>query len=558
MPRQQNNNAAKGPSQPVARRTRSKRKPARDADTSSDEETDQRTGPYSLRRRRKSHKARAVVEPMSSSDDEAEASIRCRPKWGKATPSADNSIQDAVRALMPLIPLMLHSTLKQYTEAEGELEEDDDSESSSTDDSEDELGEDALLLRLLKQQQDDTYLESLPHRERVALRKQEAEMNKSTKQNVPLKFQILQSTMPEQVKAKAWHIYDTLKEDDGKTQAWIKALLQVPFNQYTTSLSDGKARGTISDRIELAKQQLDAEVYGQSTAKQVLLQTVAQAMVNPTASPPIIALVGPPGVGKTTLAKCAVATAMDRPFQMISLAGMHDAAFVKGFSLTYEGSRPGVILAAINEAKCMDPVILLDEADKASALRGGQDASTALIPILDPTQNMHFEDDYLGVPIDISRVCFVLTMNDASQINPILRDRITLIHCDPVGPDVKVEIASRHLTPKAMTNVGLQDRLVFPRQCLLHIIERHAGAGDGVRQLKRVIEAACRQLNLLIIAPNTVLGNLPHTKQKGELDSFRTAMLNATGKIDMTPTIFELLVAHFKTRQPKAPDFMYI
>ena len=263
-------------------------------------------------------------------------------------------------------------------------------------------------------------------------------------------------------------------------RTYLDTCLELPWNTFT------------EDDLDIAKAQhiLDRDHYGLKKVKDRILEVLAVRKLAPDVKGQIICLVGPPGVGKTSIAR-SVAACMGRNFARMSLGGVHDEAEIRGHRRTYIGALPGRIISAINTAKSSNPVILLDEIDKlAGDYRG--DPSSALLEVLDPEQNKTFKDNYLDIPFDLSNVLFITTANDASHIPGPLYDRMDVIELPSYTRVEKFNIARRHLLPKQLKNNGLESRVTMAPAALYEIIDGYTREA-GVRTLERTITAVLRK-----------------------------------------------------------------
>lgn len=297
-----------------------------------------------------------------------------------------------------------------------------------------------------------------------------------------------------------------MKEPNTKLQNWIRGFLKIPFGKYISIPK--RAIKNPEEYLTKASRILDKEVYGLDDAKDHILRYVAQSISNQNAAGNCIAMLGPAGTGKTSLIKNALGKILNRPVHMISLGGNSDSSYLNGHSYTFEGSLWGEIVDILMRSQCMNPVIILDELDKVSRTSKGEEIISLLTHITDSTQNQEYKDKYFaGINIDLSRVLFVFTMNDASSLNSILADRLRIIHTKGYSRKEKRIIGEQYLLPKIMKEYNISNLNISEEAWNYIIAERDEA---GVRNLKRDIETIVSRLNIYrLMRGNKVIKGIP-------------------------------------------------
>ncbi len=310
---------------------------------------------------------------------------------------------------------------------------------------------------------------------------QQAEINE-------LREKVEAAGMPDEIKARALKEVDRMSRipsaspEVGVIRTYVDWLVSLPWNTSTEDLLDIKEAARI----------LEEDHYGLDKIKERILEYLAVRTLADTIRSPILALIGPPGVGKTSLGK-SVARAMGRKFVRMSLGGIHDEAEIRGHRRTYIGALPGRIIQNIKTAGTNNPVFMLDEIDKIGMdFRG--DPSSALLEVLDPEQNNTFQDNYLEVPFDLSRVMFIATGNLMDPIPAALRDRMEVVQVPGYTQREKIEIGKRFLVPKQMGNHGLRPKHIeITEEAMVELVQAYTHEA-GVRNLEREIANVMRKV----------------------------------------------------------------
>lgn len=343
-------------------------------------------------------------------------------------------------------------------------------------------------------------------------------------------------------------------------RGYLDACLELPWENYSDKYVP----------ISRAAEILDRDFYGMEKVKERIIEQLSVYDLNPNIKGQIICLVGPPGVGKTSIGK-AIAECMGRSYARISLGGVRDEAEIRGHRKTYIGAMPGKIISALKQAGTGNPVLLLDEIDKlANDYKG--DPSAALLEVLDKEQNNTFTDHYIDMPYDLSRVVFITTANDASAIPAPLLDRMELIELSSYTREEKFQIAKKHLVKKEVLNHGMNGRQIrITDEALYDLIDFYTREA-GVRRLERTIATLCRKTAKKIASKEAksvritsatvaeMLGNrkyrpeslldrdevgiingLAWTSVGGELMQLEVSVMEGTGKLELTGSLGEVM-----------------
>lgn len=331
------------------------------------------------------------------------------------------------------------------------------------------------------------------------------EINKLVFIEKPYKFKLLETDMPNELKACAIKKIEMLNYMDPgmgeyyKLKSWIDTFMEIPFGKYKQmpiSIDDGidKCREFMTN----AKTTLDKVAFGLDDAKMQIIQMMGMWLTNPQAIGSAIAIQGPPGTGKTTLVKEGISKILGRDFAFIALGGATDSSFLEGHSYTYEGSKWGKIVDILVQCKSMNPIIYFDELDKISDTAKGEEIVGILTHLTDTSQNTGFHDKYFSeVEFDLSKCLFIFSYNDESKINPILRDRMYRIYTQGYTASNKRSIVCDYLLPKIHDTLKFKESdVIISDDVINHIVSNYTENEKGVRNLKRCMEIIHTKLNL--------------------------------------------------------------
>jgi ATP-dependent Lon protease len=369
-----------------------------------------------------------------------------------------------------------------------------------------------------------------------AIQKELGENDEVAAEVKELKKAIERAKMPKDVKDKAVKELDKFAKmsyssaESGVIRNYLEWLTELPWAKKTKDKLDANE----------AQDVLDQDHFGLEKVKERIIEFLAVCQLKKSIKGPILCLVGPPGVGKTSLAK-SVARAMGRKFARVSLGGMRDEAEIRGHRRTYVGAMPGRIIQMLKQVGTRNPLICLDEIDKTGSDFKGDPAS-ALLEVLDPEQNNAFRDHYLGVPFDLSQVLFFTTANYYQGIPAPLLDRMEIINLSGYTEEEKLEIAQRYLVPKQMEENGLEEgQLTIDKSGLVEIIRCYTREA-GVRNLERQIGSVCRKVAKEMVTTGRDKGRRVSEKHVEKYLGVRQFLPDMQGKDDQVGVVAGLAV----------------
>lgn len=357
----------------------------------------------------------------------------------------------------------------------------------------------------VQESENDKYLKSLSKSKRRKIQKEEKRITEMNRSTVPIRYKIIQSNLPEKTKVvvmqKVEQFENSHSDASGyhKLKNYMDKLLRIPFGRYhKLPVTIKNERTKISDFLSTIKTSLDSCIYGQNVAKIRLMEVVAKWITNPNSNGNIIGLCGPPGVGKTTLIKKGLSKAVNIPFAFMPLGGCNNSSVLEGHDYTYEGSKNGKLVDILIEHQCMNPIIFFDELDKLGETQSGREISGMLTHLTDFTQNDSIHDRYFAdIEFDFSKCLFIFSFNEERLINPILKDRITIINMKGFSRKEKVQIAMKFSIPKLVKEIGLsEDSFAINERVLEYIIDNYCSSEQGIRKLEKCLETILMKVNI--------------------------------------------------------------
>jgi len=377
-----------------------------------------------------------------------------------------------------------------------------------------------------------TYFLSVSEEERETLFSKYKQIIEKEQEKTPLRFRILTSPMPDATKRiilQKLDIFQSMNDASGeyhKYSQWIYNVSRLPIGKYNAIHVDPSNITSMLIRTRIA---LDDIVYGHMDAKDHIMRVLAQWIINPSAQGHCIGIQGPMGIGKTTLIKEGVSRALNIPFGFIALGGASDASFLEGHSFTYEGSTYGRIAEILMKTQVMNPILFFDELDKLSDTPRGDEISSLLTHLTDISQNDRFTDKYFGdIELDLSKALIIFSFNDETKINPILKDRMTVIRVKGYELENKIQIARNYLLPLILKQYQFPPDALHITDGILKKIVELLPSEQGVRHLRRGIESIVSWANMaryINVPPFTSTITLPYEVDESHLPIFMKTLL---------------------------------
>ena len=370
----------------------------------------------------------------------------------------------------------------------------------------------------------DEYFKTLDETEQNELKDIEEKVSSiNSYKEIPIKYRILKSKFPDEIKAKCLSEYDRLinmtdsDSEKSKYEDLLENILKIPFGNYVENKFDSQILLDI-------EHYLNKKIYGMNETKENIMSVIAQWINNPESVTNPIALEGPPGTGKTSIVRDGIAKSLNRPFIQINLGGFKDSSTLLGHDFTYIGSRWGLLVDGLINSKCMNPIIYFDELDKMgdNSLFGSNEITGVLTHLIDSSQNKDFADKYFaGIKIDFSKALFIFSYNDKDKVDNILADRLLVIKTKGYKKNEKIMIAKNYLLDDIINNVGstIIKKEHFSDEILNHIIEKYTNDEKGVRNLKRCLDRLVSKYNLYKIIFNKYDVNTIENIEKHKEDS---------------------------------------
>jgi ATP-dependent Lon protease len=398
--------------------------------------------------------------------------------------------------------------------------------------------------------------------EEQALKELEAKiLERCNGQTNSYKKKILTSSMSFENKVVAYEklsIMEAYEDNDtsehAKYKNWLDTLLSIPFGKYIDleATMETAEPPEIQGYMRSLRQCLDEELSFLEKPKDQIMNIISHMIRNPSTPINALGIYGSPGTGKTSIVK-SIAKALGRPYKMISLGGESDNSMLTGHGFTYVGSTPGRIIDILKETQCMNPVILIDELDKISNTNKGAEIIGTLIHLTDHTTNDKYNYDryFAGIEFDLSKVLFIFTYNDPSQVDKILADRLVKINVDDYSQDQKYSIATKHIIPNVLKAFGFADNdITFSKETVYDVLNTCKKDEAGMRDTKRKVEFIVSRINTLLLTnPEDNLVHLPYKKL---YENYKTL------PVEVKPEHVKVFLSEFTNKnEEKFPFFMY-